>query len=326
VTNKNNFLEVKNVKKVYQISDGLFSKKELQALRGIHFSVPLGKTSAIVGESGCGKSTLAKLVMQIEPITEGEILFKDQKQSAYSALDWSTEVQMIFQDPYSSINPRKKIKDTIAEPLHIHKKRLKISDKDISSKVQELASAVGLRPEVLERYPHMLSGGQRQRVGIARALTLNPKVLICDEPVSALDVSVQAQVINLLLDLQQKYNLTYIFISHDLGVVRFISDYVSVMYLGRIVEQGLTEEIFEDPKHPYTKLLLASSHLKHEQKSKWLEEFKSHMNAELPSPLNPPEGCSFHKRCPFAKEICLNSVPQLKRQLQLSSEVACHLY
>jgi len=324
--NQDNFLEVKDLKKTYQISDGLFSKKELQALRGIHLNVPFGKTTAIVGESGCGKSTLAKLLMQIEPITEGEILFKNQKQSSYDVLDWSTQVQMIFQDPYSSINPRKKIKDTIAEPLYIHKNRLKILDQDVSNKVQELAAAVGLRPEVLERYPHMLSGGQRQRVGIARALTLNPKVLICDEPVSALDVSVQAQVINLLLDLQQKFNLTYIFISHDLGVVRFISDYVSVMYLGRIVEQGLTEEIFENPKHPYTQLLLASSHLKHDQKTKWLEEFKNHINAELPSPLNPPQGCAFHKRCPFAKDICLSSVPLLKQQLQLSAKVACHLY
>lgn len=308
------FLEIKNLEKTY-LSPRAFSKPvEVKALRGVSINVMPGETLAVVGESGCGKSTLAKVLMKIEGATAGEVKVDGKSLSDYSQKQLPSHLQMIFQDPYSSLNPRKKIRDIIGEPLVIRGKNAK---EEIAKKVEDTARYVGLRPELLQRYPHMLSGGQRQRVGIARALVTEPKVMVCDEPVSALDVSVQSQVLNLLLDLQQQKGISYLFISHDLGVVRFLAHRVAVMYLGRFVEVATSKDLFSRPLHPYTQLLLSSTpHLRSAAKEISIDV------SELPSPLRPPSGCTFHTRCPYATEECKTVVPELRPILQ--SQVACH--
>jgi dipeptide transport system ATP-binding protein len=306
-------LVIENLRKTY-ISPRAFKKPlEVQALRGVSLSVKPGETLALVGESGCGKSTLAKVLLKIEEATEGTVKIGDRDLKSIGSKELPGFMQMIFQDPYSSINPRKKIYDIIAEPLKIRG----VSAEEIETLVQNMAQLVGLRPEILLRYPHMLSGGQRQRVGIARALVTNPELLVCDEPVSALDVSVQAQVLNLLLDLQQQKGLSYLFISHDLGVVRFLAHRVAVMYLGRIVEIADRDDIFNTPMHPYTRLLLRST-----PKLGPAESVEVVDSTELPSPLNPPPGCSFHTRCPYATDICKQQVPPLRPVVR--TQVACH--
>ncbi len=306
-------LVIENLRKTF-ISPRAFKKPlEVQALRGVSLSVKPGETLALVGESGCGKSTLAKVLLKIEEPTEGTVKIADRDLNSVSSKELPGFMQMIFQDPYSSINPRKKIYDIIAEPLKIRG----VSAEEIETLVQNTAQLVGLRPEILLRYPHMLSGGQRQRVGIARALVTNPELLVCDEPVSALDVSVQAQVLNLLLDLQQQKGLSYLFISHDLGVVRFLAHRVAVMYLGRIVEIADRDDIFNTPMHPYTRLLLRST-----PKLGPAEAVEVVDSTELPSPLNPPPGCSFHTRCPYATDICKQQVPPLRPVVR--TQVACH--
>lgn len=307
-------LKVENLKKTYTVHRAFKSSLHVQALRGINLEVRPGETLAVVGESGCGKSTLAKVLMKIEQATEGraEVLSLDIEKLTSKELP--SHLQMIFQDPYSSLNPRKKILDVIAEPLRI---RGDMKEASIVEKVKEVATLVGLRPEILLRYPHMLSGGQRQRVGIARALTTEPKVIICDEPVSALDVSVQAQVLNLLLDLQQQKGLSFLFISHDLGVVRFLAHRVAVMYLGKIVEIADRDDLFASARHPYTQLLLKSTpNVKNSVNEQAVEA------GDLPSPLNPPSGCAFHTRCPYATKECSETTPELRHVGK--SFVACH--
>lgn len=308
-------LEVKDLKKHYEIG-GLFKPKgKVKALDGVSFKLAKGKTLAVVGESGCGKSTLAKCLMLIESLTEGQVKLNSRELDRTSPQEWRKQVQMIFQDPYSSLNPRKKAIDIISEPLLIEGT---LSKEEIHQRAREMMAKVGLRPEMEKRYPHMFSGGQRQRIGIARALMLRPKVLICDEPVSALDVSIQAQVLNLLMDLQDEFGLSYLFISHDLSIVRHIADDVLVMYLGQIMEFGPRERVFSNPQHPYTQALLAS----HPDLTA-IKAPKANLEGELPSPLNPPLGCPFQTRCPHVMDICREKRPPLyEAEGRLS---ACHL-
>jgi len=306
-------LKIQDLTKTYKVSKIFGANQYIQALRGITLELEPEETLAIVGESGCGKSTLAKSLMKLEAPTSGSIQLFERDHATLKSTELPDLIQMIFQDPYSSINPRKKIWQIIGEPLAVRG----VPTAEIRTQVEAITLKVGLRPELLERYPHMLSGGQRQRVGIARALVTRPKILVCDEPVSALDVSVQAQVLNLLLDLQKEQKLTYLFISHDLGVVRFLADRVAVMYLGRIVELSPVKNLFNKPLHPYTQLLLQSSPVMSQKVSQ-----ESIEASELPSPLNPPSGCGFHTRCPFATAQCKTDVPQLRTYQ--GAQVACH--
>lgn len=299
-------IEVNNLKTHYPVKD-LFQKDTVvKALDGVSFKLGAKQTLGVVGESGCGKSTLAKTLMGLIQPTEGEVLFHGKTRNELGRKESFETIQMIFQDPYSSLNPRKQAWRLIAEPLLINSN---LSKKDCFDRACELMERVGLRADYAHRYPHMFSGGQRQRLGIARALIMNPKVLICDEPVSALDVSIQAQVLNTLMELQDELDLTYIFISHDLNVVHHISDQLLVMYLGKVVEQGPRDAIFENPKHPYTKALFEAS-------PNIFEGNKDHqpLEGELPSPLNPPKGCAFHERCPLASEKCRQETPLLEER------------
>jgi len=313
-------IEARGLGKHYEIKRFLSASSFVKAVDGVSLRLMPKKTLAIVGESGCGKSTLARLLMRLEPASFGDLLFQGQSVAALSAREYRQSVQMIFQDPYSSLNPRKKAHDIIAEPLVIN---TDLSSSERDKRVQEVLAKVGLRPDAAHRYPHMFSGGQRQRIGIARALMLRPQVLICDEPVSALDISIQAQVLNLLMDLQDEFGLSYMFISHDLSVVRHIADEVMVMYLGRVMEYGTRQQIFENPQHPYTRMLLAStpdiaSGLRRQE-----ELGRSQSKAmDLPSPLNPPPGCVFQTRCSHVMEACRSKIPELR---SLSDRaIACH--
>lgn len=307
-------IKVNNLKKHYKISGAFKSGGIVKALDGVSFEVKKNKTLGIVGESGCGKSTLARQLMRLESTTEGSITLDGREISSFERSEYQAKIQMIFQDPYSSINPRKKAWQIIAEPLLINSK---LSRSECKEQACAMMETVGLRPELANRYPHMFSGGQRQRIGIARALIQKPEIVICDEPISALDVSIQAQVLNLLMKLQDDMGLTYLFISHDLSVVKHISDDVLVMYLGKIVEYGPREEVFNNPLHPYTKALMNAS------PSLDSGELKEHepLKGELPSPLNPPSGCPFHKRCPVATEACSQQTPELK--MVSGRRVAC---
>jgi dipeptide transport system ATP-binding protein len=309
-----NVLEVQGIKKHYAIRRFLMPPLSLKAVDGVSFSLKKGKTLAVVGESGCGKSTLAKLLLQIEKATDGKFVLGGRDAAAIPGPEFRKSIQMIFQDPYSSLNPRKRAWQIISEPLVINQG---LSSTEARKQAVDLMVQVGLRPELADRYPHMFSGGQRQRIGIARALALHPEILICDEPISALDVSIQAQVINLLIDLQDRHGLSYIFISHDLSVVRHLSDEVLVMYLGKVVEHGSRQAIFAKARHPYTQALLAST-----PDMKRGGRPKTQVRGEPPSPLNPPSGCAFHKRCPFAAERCTSEMPTL-REVD-GRAVACH--
>ncbi|MCH6264964.1 ABC transporter ATP-binding protein [Neobacillus citreus] len=317
-------IKVENLRKHFPIQDPLPFKKSTQSVKavdGVSFDVFRGETLGIVGESGCGKSTMARLINQLIRPTEGKVLFKGQDLAAMGPKeirDSRKSIQMVFQNPYASLDPRKTIKQLIAEPLEIHKVGDKASRLD---RVRELLEVVGLSSYHADRYPHEFSGGQRQRINIARALALNPDVIICDEPVSALDVSVQAQVINLLKDLQKKFQLTYIFISHDLNVVRYMCDRIAVMYLGKIVEIGTYEEIYQNPLHPYTRALLSAV----PKESPYDKKERILLKGDVPSPVNPPSGCHFHLRCPYAVESCKSVVPELKQNGD-GQRVACHLY
>jgi len=291
----------------------------LKALDGVSFALETQKTLAVVGESGCGKSTLGRQLTLIEKPTSGALKLNGTEVGDLTdkeAKQFRRTVQMIFQNPYGSLNPRKKVGQILAEPVLLNMDSL--GRKEREERVRATMAKVGLRPEFYQRYPHMFSGGQRQRIAIARALILEPKVIVADEPVSALDVSVQAQVLNLMMDLQEEMNVAYVFISHDLSVVRHIADDVMVMYLGRVAEKGPTEEIFAKPLHPYTRALLASA-----PKIDPTQRVKTEpLTGELPSPINPPSGCAFHKRCPFATEECAKVRPEL-RNFE-GREVACH--
>ncbi|MCK4502820.1 MAG: dipeptide ABC transporter ATP-binding protein, partial [Desulfuromonadales bacterium] len=290
MSTRNLILEAHNLTRFYEVSQGPFKPAAIvKALDSVSFQVEAGKTLAVVGESGCGKSTLARQVTMIERPTSGQLQFDgfDLVNASDHELKTARQrVQMIFQNPYGSLNPRKKIGTIIGEPLTINSDLSKVEQED---RVRNMMGKVGLRPEYYNRYPHMFSGGQRQRIAIARALMLEPKLVVADEPVSALDVSVQAQVLNLLMDLQEEMNLAFLFIAHDLSVVRYIADDVMVMYLGKVAEYGQAEKIFEQPRHPYTKALLASTpHLKAQNRKQ-----RVILSGELPSPLSPPSGCVF---------------------------------
>jgi dipeptide transport system ATP-binding protein len=312
-------LEARDVQRHYQISRGLFKPAlTLRAVAGASFTLLPGRTLAVVGESGCGKSTLARMMAMIEPPTAGDLTIDGSKvvgADKETLQQLRPKVQMVFQDPYGSLNPRKQVGRILEEPLEIN---TALGTKERAEAARMMIAKVGLRPEHYSRYPHMFSGGQRQRIAIARALMLRPKVVIADEPVSALDVSIRAQVLNLLMDLQVEYNLAYLFISHDLSVVRHIADDVMVMYLGRPIEQGSKPAIFARPVHPYTQALLAATpSTDPEARSRRLT-----VKGELPSPIDPPSGCAFHKRCPFATAECSIERPELRPVA--GREVACH--
>ncbi len=312
-------IEATDLARHYEIRRGLFAgRATVKALAGASFTLARGRTLAVVGESGCGKSTLARLITLIEPPTAGTLKFDG---ADVAGADRETlrklrqRVQIVFQDPYGSLNPRKKVGAILEEPLVIN---TDLAPGERRARAEEMMAKVGLRPEHYRRYPHMFSGGQRQRIAIARALMLRPRILVADEPVSALDVSIQAQVLNLLMDLQEELDLAYLFISHDLSVVRHIADEVMVMYLGRPVEQGPTEAIFTRPRHPYTQALLAST----PAVDPALRRERLAVKGEMPSPLDPPPGCAFHRRCPYATEVCSRERPELE---PLDDHlVACH--
>lgn len=304
-------------------SEGLTRKKEyVKAVNGINVAVNKGETFGIVGESGCGKSTLARTIVGLEKPTSGSVYFEGEDITTFNVYqmhEFRRQVQMVFQDPYTSLNPRMKIGEIIAAPL----KAFKIKT-DIKLRVKELMELVGLQPdEHYDRYPHEFSGGQRQRIGIARALALEPKLLICDEPVSALDVSIQSQIVNLFEDLQKELNLTYLFIAHDLSIVEHISDEIAVMYLGKIMEISDNKTFYQDARHPYTKALLSAIPLPDPILEREREQIV--LKGELPSPVNPPSGCVFHTRCPIAQDICKKEVPLLgtTNTKEVDNAVAC---
>lgn len=315
----NEILDVKNVSRIYETSGGGFGRKnKVSALDGVSFNLVQGETLGIVGESGCGKSTLGRIISRLDSPTSGEIIYKGHdiaKKSLAAMRPLRKEIQFIFQDPYASLNPRRQIGAIIEEPMRIHG----VSKDERRARAHELLEKVGLDKNSYEKYPHEFSGGQRQRVVIARALTLKPELIIADEPVSALDVSIQAQVLNLFKELQDEMNLTYIFVAHDLGVVRHISDRIAVMYLGKIVELGSVEEIYNNPQHPYTKALL-SANPRIDQNAKSTRQI---LTGDIPSPLNRPSGCSFHTRCPIAVPECSTREPELRRIGAV--DVSCNL-
>lgn len=300
-----NLIEVKNLKKYFTKKSGLIKKeiKEVKAVDDVSFYIKKGETLGLVGESGCGKSTLGRTLIRLYDVTDGEILFDGEdisKKSEKELKNFRKRTQTIFQDPYASLNPNMTVKDIIREPLDIH---TNFSKDEKDKIVYEMLKKVGLNKEHATRYPHEFSGGQRQRIGIARALSVKPDFIFCDEPISALDVSIQAQIINLLEDLQKELGITYLFIAHDLSMVKHISHRVCVMYLGKVVEIGSSEDIYENPKHPYTKALLSSiPKIDDDTEEEILE-------GDVPSPLNPPSGCRFRTRCKYAKEICSKENP-----------------
>ena len=312
-------LQATDLKKHYAVTQGfLRPKASVKALDGVSFTLNAGKTLAVVGESGCGKSTLAKLLTLIETPTEGGLHFDGEFKDVHQpsvVKGLRKQIQIIFQNPYGSLNPRKKIGSILEEPLLIN---TELSAAERKEKSLQMLQKVGLRPEHYARYPHMFSGGQRQRIAIARGLMLNPKVLIADEPVSALDVSVQAQVLNLLMDLQEELKLAYIFISHDLSIVEHIADDVLVMYLGKVVEYADRETLFKAPKHPYTRALLSSTPRIHPEQR--IERIQ--LKGEMPSPIDPPTGCAFHTRCQFVNDRCKKETPELITTD--GAQIACH--
>lgn len=310
-------LECKHLKKYFDVPNG-----KLHAVDDVSFALEKGKTLGVVGESGCGKSTLGRTILRLLPHTSGEVIFEGQDILKYNDKELVAlrkSMQIIFQDPFSSLNPRYTVFDTIQEPLKIHK--VYRSKADLYKKVRELMDTVGLAARYENAYPHELDGGRRQRIGIARALALNPKFIVCDEPVSALDVSIQAQVLNLMMDLQKSLGLTYMFITHDISVVKHISDEIAVMYLGQVVEKAKCDDLFDKPMHPYTKALLSAVPVA-DIKSRGVEA--ETIKGELTSPVNPQPGCRFAPRCPYATEQCRTVNLEL-RELEPDHFVACHL-
>jgi len=323
-------VSIRNLVKYFDISGGWLeqlrftggriSRQEVivKAVNDISFDILKGETVAVVGESGCGKSTLARTVMSLYPPNSGEIYYQDKRIDQLSEKQlkyYRTRMQMIFQDPYASLNPRMTVEDILSEPIHFH--HLSMTREQVKEKIIKVMKQVGIDPDWQDRFPHEFSGGQRQRISIARALALDPDFIVADEPIAALDVSIQAQILNLLMDLQQENDLTYLFISHDLSVVEHISNQVAVMYLGSLCEFGETEELFSNPNHPYTQALLSAI-------PKLGQRFShTRLSGDVPTPINLPPGCVFHTRCPYAKEICRRQVPQLIQE-EGATAVACH--
>ena len=319
-------LEVRGLKKYFPIRSGFLQRTTsyVKAVDGINLFVKQGETLGLVGESGCGKTTAGRTIIRLLEPTEGEIFFKDRNQgwidlakmSRYELMPVRSQIQIIFQDPNSSLDPRMTVERIVGEPLRINHT---VPRSEVKDRIAELLRVVGLRPEYMSRYPHAFSGGQRQRIGIARALALNPKLVICDEPVSALDVSIQAQVLNLLEELQERLNFTYIFVAHDLSVVEHISDRVAVMYVGKMVELAQTSELYMQPLHPYTEALMAAvpkpDPLRRDRPIK--------LPGEVASPANPPSGCYFHPRCRYAKEVCATEAPEF-REVKPDHFASCH--
>lgn len=316
-------LEVKNLKKYFTVKSGkIFGKsKYLKAVNDISFTIEKGKTLGLIGESGCGKSTVGKSIIGLNDITDGTIKFKGKDIANLDNKEMKPirkQIQMIFQDPYSSLDPKKKIGYSVKEPLDIHNIG---KEEERKEKARQLLEMVGLSYYYMNRYPHEFSGGQRQRINIARALALDPELIICDEPTSALDVSIQAQVLNIFKELQEKFNLTYLFISHNLSVVKYLSDDIAIMYLGKIVEIGDVKEIYKNPLHPYTKALFSAIPTEDPN----IMKDKIRLKGEIPSPLNPPSGCKFNNRCPYKMKICEEIDPELFT-LDTNHKVGCHLY
>jgi len=314
-------LEARRLIKYYPIRGGVFMKEiaAVKAVDDVSLSIRKGETLGLVGESGCGKSTFGRAIMRLEEPTAGEVWFDGDNILTYDAEQIRTlrkKMQIIFQDPFSSLNPRKPVASIVGEPLLIHGMKRR---REREERVLELLEVVGLSKEHMRRYPHMFSGGQRQRIGVARALALNPDLVVCDEAVSALDVSIQAQVINLLKDLQNEFRLTYLFISHDLHVVEYISDRVAVMYLGKIVEIAASQAVYGAPLHPYTQALLSASPMPDPRK----KHKRILLKGDVPSPINPPAGCRFHTRCHYAQDICAQQEPEL-REVRDGHQAACH--
>ncbi len=324
MADKDNILEVKNLRMHFPVKKGFFNKTVgyVKAVEDVSFSIERGKTFGLVGESGCGKTTVGKSVLRIYHPTSGEIIYNGGHIESLDEREMKgirREIQMIFQDPYSSLDPRQSLSSILLEALKCdHKPHFK---DDLEKRIDELMVQVGLDPIMKDRYPHELSGGQRQRLGIARALACDPSLIVCDEPVSALDVSIQAQVINLLKDLQSELGITYLFIAHDLAVVKNIADNIAVMYLGHIMETMESGEIYEHSMHPYTKALLSAVPITDYYAEKKRQRIQ--LEGEVPSPINAPSGCPFHPRCPFATDECRASMPSL-REMRPNHFVACH--
>lgn len=326
ISEENSLLTVEDLQVYFPVRDGIFIQKTIghvKAVDGVSFQIKRGETLGLVGESGCGKTTIGRCLLKLEDPTGGNVDFEGydiNNLKPQEMIDYRRKVQAVFQDPFSSLNPRMSVGDIIAEPLVIHEKSMTFNDR--ARRVGELLSICGLPANLADRYPHEMSGGQRQRVGIARALALRPEFIVCDEAVSALDVSIQAQIIRLLEDLREEFGLTYLFIGHDLSVVRHLCHRVAVMYLGKIVEIGDCDEIFKDPKHPYTQALLTAVPIPDPEK----EQARSHayLGGEVPSPMNPPSGCVFHPRCSLAENSCKTQIPE-PRELPGGRIVACPL-
>jgi oligopeptide transport system ATP-binding protein len=319
-------VQVDQLKKHFPIRQGLIIEREIgsvKAVDGISFSIQRGETLGLVGESGCGKTTAGRTILGLYPMTSGKVIISGislEDANKEQMKNFRRKAQIIFQDPYASLNPRWTVSAIIGEPLRVHK--LLSDEKARDERVHELMLRVGLSPRLINRFPHEFSGGQRQRIGVARALAVNPLFIVCDEPISALDVSIQAQVVNLLEELQDEFTLTYLFIAHDLSMVRHICDRVAVMYLGIIVELAERDELYENPLHPYTQALLSAVPIPDPKRDR--QRHRIILSGEIPSPINPPSGCRFHTRCPIAVERCTNEVPEW-REISPSHWVACHL-
>ena len=317
---KKTLVEVRNLKEYFYINTGMFTSKPLKAVDDVSFAIRKGETLGLVGESGCGKTTVGRTLLHLYKPTGGEIFFDGKKiETRKDILEYRKKTAMVFQDPYSSLNPRMTVSDIIAEPLDVHK--MYASKAERQERILDLMAKVGLNSEHANRYAHEFSGGQRQRIGIARALSMSPEFLVCDEPVSALDVSIQAQVINMFDELQEQMDLTYLFIAHDLLVVRHISDRIAVMYLGKMVELADAKEIYDHPLHPYTKSLMSAVPLPDPKKAR--ENKRIVLSGDIPSPLNAPSGCPFRTRCPYATDACAEAMPEFK-EVAAGHFVACH--
>lgn len=321
-TNEKNLVSIKDLKKHFPIRKGFFNRQvgAVRALDGINLEIKQGETLGLVGESGCGKSTLGRVMLRLLPATSGQVLFENEDLLDFSEKKMKAlrkHIQIVFQNPYASLDPRMTINQIVKEPLEVHSVA---KGNELEKRVLELLDLVGLTKEMSQRYPHEFSGGQRQRIGIARALALNPRLIVLDEPVSALDVSVQAQILNLLIDLKKEFNLTYLFIAHNLDVVRYISDRIAVMYLGKIVEIGECQSVYQNPLHPYSKALISAAPV---PDPSWDRSNRILLEGDLPSPANPPNGCRFHTRCPMVEDKCKSEEPDLRdiKEAHLSN---CH--